>query len=116
MEDFESKIGAILSDPQMMSQIMSMAQQLGGGMLQPPPQAPSPQQQNPDFDIGSLTKIAGLANAAGINQNEQALLCALGPYLSHERIHKLEKAMRAAKLAGFASTFLGSGILSQIGR
>lgn len=117
MEDIESKLGAILNDPQMMSKIMSMAQQLGGSIPQPPPQeAPPPPPQNPALDIGSLTKIASLASAATVNQNEQALLCALGPFLSHERIYKLEKAMRAAKLAGIASNFLGSGILSQLGR
>ena len=115
MDDLENKLGAILGDPQMMSKIMAMAQQLGGGMpQQPPPASPPP----PDigFDIASLTKIANLASAAGIDQNEQALLCALKPYLTQERIHKLEKAMRAAKLAGIASSFLGSGILSQLGR
>ena len=116
MEDFENKLGAILNDPQMMSQIMTMAQQLGGNMPQPPPQAPPPAPSIPGFDIASLAKIAGIANAAGIDQNEQALLCALEPYLSHKRIRKLEKAMRAAKIAGIASTFLGSGILSQSGR
>ena len=39
--------------------------------------------------------------------NQKALLQALAPYLSSGRIHKLEKAMRAAKLAGMASSFLG---------
>lgn len=115
MDDIESKLSTILGDPQMMSQIMSMAQQLGGTVPQPPQQAP-PLPNEPGFDMRSLTKIASLASAAGIDQNEQALLCALGPYLSNERIRKLEKAMRAAKLAGIASSFLGSGILSQLGR
>lgn len=118
MDDFENKLNTILGDPNMMSKIMNMAQQLGGNIPQPQPQPtePPPQQIMPEFDIGSLTKIASLASAAGINPNEQALLCALGPYLSHGRLSKLEKAMRAAKLAGIATTFLGSGILSKIGR
>ena len=115
MDDIESKLGAILGDPQMMSKIMSMAQQLGAGMhQQPPPMQPPSQEQG--IDLGTISKIAGLASAAGIDQNEQALLCALGPYLRNERICKLEKAMRAAKLAGMAYSFLGSGILSQLGR
>ena len=38
-------------------------------------------------------------------------------YLSRERISKLEKAMRAAKLARVASSFLGqSGLLNISGR
>lgn len=112
MDDIENKLGAILGDPQMMAQIMSMAQQLGGGMNEPPspPSPPSPQ-QDLGIDIGALSKIAGLAGNARIDSNENALLCALGPYLSNERVQKLEKAMRAAKIAGIATTVLGSGIL-----
>lgn len=113
MDDIESKLGAILGDPQMMTKIMSMAQQLSGTAPQP---SNTPPPQEPTFDIASLGKIAKLASDAGIDQNEHALLCALEPYLSRERIRKLEKAMRAAKLAGIASSFLGSGVLSQLGR
>lgn len=115
MEDFENKLGAILNDPRMMSQIMSIAQQLGGN-APPSQQEPPATSQNSFFDIASLSKIASIASAAGINQNEQALLCALGPYLSDERIRKLEKAIHAAKLAAIASSFLGKGILSQHSR
>ena len=115
MDDIENKLNAIFADPQMMAQIMSMAQQLGGGgpSVSPPQQEPEPQSP-PGLDLGTITKIAGMASASGIDKNEKALLCALGPYLSNERICKLEKAMRAAKLAGIASSFLGSGILSQM--
>lgn len=120
MDDIENKLGAILGDPQMMAKIMSMAQQLGGGPPEPPPPPPPPKEAPPmnlqGLDIGALTKIAGLASAAGIDKNEKALLGALSAYLSNERISKLEKAMRAAKLAGIASTFLGSGILSRTDR
>ena len=42
---------------------------------------------------------------------QKALLAALSPYISGSRIHKLEKAMRAAKLAGVATSFLGSSQL-----
>ena len=59
-----------------------------------------------------VQKIASMAGKAGIDNHQQALLKALRPYLSRERIEKLEKAMRAAKLAGVATGFLGSGGLS----
>lgn len=114
MDDMESKLSSILGDPQMMSKIMSIAQQLGGGTNAPPPPVqPPPPPQPEGFDIGAISKIAGFASAAQINAKEKALLTALGAYLSGERILKLEKAMRAAKLAGIAASFLGSGILSQ---
>lgn len=118
MEDMESKLGAILGNPDMMAQIMSMAQKLGGGGNAPSPPTPPPQPSGlPEgLDIGMLTKVAGMANSANIDGNQRALLLALRPYLTGERIGKLEKAMRAAKLAAIASSLLGSGILSQSGR
>ena len=118
MEDMEAKLGAILGNPDMMAQIMSMAQQFGVSS-QPPPAAPPPEESfsMPEgLDIGMLTKIAGMAGSARIDNNQQTLLRALTPYLAGERLTKLEKAMRAAKLAGIASNFLGSGLLSQLGR
>lgn len=118
MEDMEAKLGAILGNPDMMAQIMTMAQQIGGS--QPPPPAQPPQEEKfsmPEgIDVGMLTKIAGMAGSSRIDNNQQTLLRALAPYLAGERLSKLEKAMRAAKLAGIASNFLGSGLLSQLGR
>lgn len=102
MEDMESKIGAILGNPEMMQQIMAMAQQ-----FQAPPEQ-SPPIQNQDADFSMLQKLAPLIGKTRIDGNQQALLQALGPYLSSQRIAKLQKAMRAAKLAGMASLVLGS--------
>ena len=118
MDDMESKLGSILGNPDMMAQIMSMAQQFSGGENAPsPPPPPQPAPNIPDgLDMGMLMKVAGMANSANVDQNQRALLLALRPYLTSERIGRLEKAMRASKLAGLASSFLGSGILSRIGR
>lgn len=116
MEDMESKLGAILNNPDMMAQIMSMAQQFSGGESPPPP-PPEPTPSLPEgLDMGMLMKVAGMANSASVDKDQRALLLALRPYLTTDRIGRLEKAMRASKLAGLASSFLGSGILSQIGR
>lgn len=94
----------------MMAQIMSMAQAMGAGASQEKP-AP-PKQSQPalppvGMDPAMLQKIAGIAQQSGIDKNQQGLLKALRPYLNEERIIKLEKAMRAAKIAGIASTALG---------
>ena len=120
MDDMEAKLGTILGNPDMMAQIMSMAQSLGGSTSAPPP-APPPQQPvmpgiPEGLDIGMITKLAGMANSANVDKDQQALLFALRPYLTNERIGKLERAMRAAKLAGLATSLLGSGILSRAGR
>ena len=111
MAEMEEKLGAILNDPQIMQQIMTMAQSLGGqGEFQPdiPPQPEAIPQINPEL-LQSVLKIAG---QTGIDTNQKALLQALRPYLTTARLQKLEKAMRAAKLAGVASTVLSSGALS----
>ena len=110
-DDMESKLGAILNNPQMMQQIMSMAQ----SMSSPSPgkaEAPAFQENSfPEIDIATIQKISGLARKSSIDQREQALLRALGAYLSKERISKLERAMRAAKLARMASDIFGSQLL-----
>ena len=105
MENMEEKLGSILGNPEMMQQIMGMAQTLGLSQNQPQ------QESSPmlDFDPGMLQKLSVLARQSSVTNEEQALLKALDPYLSRNRIGKLERAMRAAKMARFASTFLNSG-------
>ena len=134
MEDMQQKLNSILNDPEMMQKIMTMAQALGQSQGQgqsqeqpreeAPKPAPPPQQASmpsmpsmPPIDPMMLQRIAGIAEQSGIDNNPQALLRALRPYLSRERIIKLEKAMRAAKIAGVASSVLaGSGSQLSFGR
>ena len=108
MEDLENKLGAILNNPEMMQKIMALAQNLGGGESPAPPQ---PQPQNvpgiPDIDLSMLQKLSGFAKNAAVDPNQQSLLHALSPYLSSNRVSRLERAMRAAKMASFATSFLG---------
>jgi len=62
----------------------------------------------PEPDLGMIRKVAGMASSTGVDPNQRALLRALSPYVSRDRVGKLEKAMRAAKMAAFASTLLQS--------
>ena len=121
MDDMQSKLNAILGNPQMMQQIMSMAQAMGQEQSEPPDQAATPPPPPPDSptapafslpDAATMQRIAGLAGQTGIDKNQQALLKALRPYLNRERVSKLERAMRAAKIAGVAATALGGSGLS----
>ncbi len=116
MDGLEEKLGAVLNNPQLMQQIMSMAQSMGAS--QPPPNSPPPPAPAapPELDMGMLRKLSGLAGQSGVDRNQQALLKALDPYLGKDRLGRLEKAMRAAKMAKLAGSFLGSGLLSQTGR
>lgn len=102
MEGMEEKMGAILGNPQMMQQIMALAQSMGS---QPPPAQSSPQPAGPDPAM--LGQMMAAVQGSGVDANQRALLAALDPYLTRERISRLERAMRAAKLAGMASAFLG---------
>lgn len=113
MDQMEDKLGAILNNPQLMGQIMNMAQSLG----QSQPSSPPPKEENqnlPNFDPAMLQTLSSMAIKSGIDGNQQALLRALNPYLSGRKVEKLEKAMRAAKMARMASGFLGQGGLSAL--
>ena len=111
----EDKLSAILGNPQIMQQIMSMAQSLGQSPQEPPPrQEPSPTM--PDIDPAMIGKLMNLAGKTNIDQNQKALLSALQPYLTQQRLQKLEKAMRSARLAGAAASLLPNGIPFLSGR
>ena len=119
MAEMEDRLNSILGNPQMMQQIMSMAQTLGQTQADLPkqetsnPEPPPQQSQTPSGnELAMMQKLFGMARQSGIDKNQQSLLKALSPYLSRERITKLEKAMRAAKMAGVASSVLGTSGLS----
>lgn len=107
MDQLEDKLSTILGNPQLMQQIMNMAQNLSG---QEAPSAPSPGNNPlPEINPALLNTLSGLALQGSVDQNQKALLTALIPYLSRTKLNKLERAMRAAKLARAASGFLGQG-------
>ncbi len=116
MDNMEDKIDAVLNNPEMMQKIMAMAQSLGGNT-----QSTESQQAAampfPDFDPAILQKISGLARHGNIDKQQQNLLQALNPYLSRQRIQKLENAMRAARMARIAAGALsGQGLKLPTGR
>ena len=108
----EDKLSALLGNPQLMQQIMSMAQSLGQPPQQQEPAQPAASNSMPDPAM--LQKLSGLTGSTAVDPEQKALLAALGPYLSRERVRRLEKAMQAAKMAKLASAFLGSGALQSL--
>lgn len=103
MDEMEEKLGAILSNPEMMGKIMSMAQALSS---QEPKPDKGPQTEAP-LDLGMIKNLSALTRQSGVDKQQQALLRALNPYLSGHRLKKLENAMRAAKMAKLAASVLG---------
>lgn len=106
MEDLESKISDILSDPDAMAGILSMAKSLGLGAPEGP-ETPSASDQ----DSGIPDTVAGLISAAGhLNGKQTALLQALRPFLKESRRSKIDRAIQAARIsriAGYAIQNLG---------
>ena len=110
MGELEEKLGAILSNQDAMSQIMALAQSLGGGSQESSPAPPEAAPEPPAEETGSLLSggldprlLSMAAKLAGAYSNTDddrrvALLTALGPFVKPERRPKLEKAIQIAKL------------------
>lgn len=113
MAEMEQALEGILSNPDAMQKIMAIAQSLNQPAPPPPPEAPSPPpaQERPalpqGLDLTMLQKLSSFQGQNSIDKNQRTLLSALSPYLSRQRLSKLEKAMQAAKMAQFASSMLG---------
>lgn len=124
MAEFDEKLNSILSNPDAMSQIMQLAQSLGGGeQAAPPPQpAPSPQPGPPPgggdllsslmggggLDPKLLSRLLPLIQELGGQRESNArnLLYALRPYLRSDRQEKVERALQLARLFHLGKKFL----------
>ena len=108
MEDLENKLSSVLGNPEMMQKIMSLAQTLGQNPQNSEPAVKASEVPPlPNIDISTVQKLAGLAGQSSIDADQRNLLGALRPYLSPSRIGKLERAMRAAKMASMAGLLTG---------
>lgn len=116
MDDMTDKIGTILNDPQMMQKIMTMAKSLGGQQPEPEPPKQISGERLPQIDMAMIQKLAGFAQQSGIDKREQALLGALAAYLTGDRVARLEKAMRAAKMARMATSVMSQQAQKTSGR
>ena len=136
MAEFDEKLNSILSNPDAMSQIMQLAQSLGGdgqSAAPPPPGQPDPQQapawgppppqQTPPSGGGDLLSslLGGGGLAPGLlsrllpliqelggqrDSNARNLLYALRPYLRSDRQEKVERALQLARLFHLGKKFL----------
>lgn len=113
MSELEDKLNALMSNPQLMQQIAAMAQSMGAGNPEPPVRE-APASSMPDLNPQQLQAMLQAAGQTSMDKDQQALLHALTPFLSSARLHKLERAMRASKIAGFATLFLNSGGLQML--
>ena len=112
MSELEERLNSLLSNPQLMQQIASMAQAMGAEPQNSP--VKPPEQTSTAFDPKLLQTLAQTVGHSGIDSNQKTLLQALSPYLSPYRVQKLERAMQAARLAGAASAFFSAGGLQML--
>ena len=113
MSEFEDKLNTILSNPDMMSQIMGLAQSLGGGTqaeVQTPERPDRREEQAPAEATSPLSLLSGIdprfldmavrmMNAYQSGDNRRTdLLNALRPFVRRERYAKLDQAIRITKL------------------
>lgn len=114
MSELEERLSSILSNPQLMQQIASMAQTMGNSAQKESTEKNEPAAVPPSFDPTLLQAMVQTMGQAGVDGNQKALLQALSPFLSGYRVQKLERAMQAARLAGAASAFLNAGGLQML--
>lgn len=126
MSELEDKLGALLSNPDSMAQVMHLAQQLSGSLggqesaqAQEIPQetvsVPAPAAGG-DGGLGSLlggldpamiAKFLPLLQEYGkSNTQSMQLLYALQPYLKPERQDKIQRAAKLARLIHLGKLFL----------
>lgn len=131
MAEFDEKLNSILSNPDAMSQIMQLAQSLGGGapasqagaQTASPPQQPAWTPPSPPptggggdllsslsggLDPKLLSRLLPLIQELGGQRDSNArnLLYALRPYLRSDRQDKIERALQLARLFHLGKKFL----------
>ena len=101
MDELESRLSSVLSDPEQMEKITRLAQSFmaGTGSGSAAPKAET--DTMPDAEL--FKRLAQLISmGGGREKGEQAMLEAISPYLSEKRRGKMEKALRIAKLVRIA--------------
>ena len=119
MEDLQSTLQSILSDPEQMQRVAAMAESLG---LKPPDAAPPfgqsarseeavsqsrHSERSEESVLPGIPELSGLMSGLSAMQGTaDRVFAALRPSLSPAGQGKADRALRAAKLARLASRFL----------
>ena len=110
MSELQDTINKIMSDPEAMRQVQSLGEKLGianAAPVQPPPVMP----QGSDSELSSaLAKLMPLMSAAKPNDETAALLNALRPFLSGEKLQRLQSAQKLVSLIRIIPLIKDSGL------
>ena len=118
MNDWEEKLNTLLSDPDAMAQVVSMAQtlsqQFGSPVQSDAPSAPTPSNaDNPlsllsGIDPALLLRLVPVLQQVNRSESNEtaAFLQALRPFLKPSRRDKVERACQLARVIHLAKIFL----------
>lgn len=109
MAEFEDKLNSILSNPELMGQIMSMAGAMNQQQSPPPPPPPQAGLGSIPFDPGAMTSMMQMLKATQLEPRQRNLIQALRGFVPDDRLVRLEKAMQASLIAKFASAAMNQG-------
>ena len=108
MAEFEDKLNSILSNPDLMGQIMAMAGSMNQQQPAPPPPQPTGFGGMP-FDPGAMAGMIQMLKATQLEPKQRQLIQALRGFVPDDRLIRLEKAMQASLIAKFASAAMNQG-------
>ena len=109
MAEFEDKLNSILSNPELMGQIMSMAGAMNQTPSPPPPPPPQSGFGSMPFDAGAMAGMMQMLKATQLEPRQRNLIQALRGFVPDDRLVRLEKAMQASLIAKFASAAMNQG-------
>jgi len=127
LDNFEEKLNAVLSSPDAMDKVMSVARSLGNSgdntALPPAEPAAGADTQTPDLSalLGGIDpklmtnamRLLGAYNKGGDPQ-KAALMQAVKPYLRPARRDRVDKAIQTLKFASVAKEALGTDVLGNL--
>ena len=109
MSELQDTINKIMSDPEAMRQVQSLGEKLGITNAAPA-QPPVPQPSAENGMSSALSKLMPLMSAAKPNDETAALLNALRPFLSGEKLERLQSAQKLVSLIRIIPLIKDSGL------
>ena len=110
MSELQDTINKIMSNPEAMRQVQSLGEKLGLSNTAPTPEPKPPVQSGSPELMSAMTKLAPLMSAAKPNDETAALLNALKPFLSGEKLQRLQSAQKLISLIKIIPLIKDSGL------
>ena len=98
MEGLEDALQKLLQDPAQLAELSALAQSLGLGPPESPPEPPQPKSAPPP--------VSAAPPCGPFGARQEQLLLALKPFLKPSRQEKIDRALRAARLSRLAGSAL----------